>query len=62
MVYARDNGILLEIKVASSVAKNSSTLMDKVRTILLTNGGGDFDGVITLATSSTYGIYSIIFG
>ena len=61
VVYARDNGILLEIKVASSVAKNASTLMDKVKTILLTNGGGNYDGVITLATSSTYGIYSIIF-
>ncbi|MBR2919572.1 MAG: hypothetical protein IKC29_05920 [Clostridia bacterium] len=62
VVYARDNGILLEIKVASSVAKNSSTLMNKINTILTINGGGDFDGVITLATSSTYGIYSIIFG
>lgn len=62
VVYARDNGILLEIKVSSSVAKNASTLMDKVRAILLTNGGGNYDGVITLATSSTYGIYSIIFG
>ena len=61
VVYARDNGILLEIKVSSSVAKNASTLMDKVRAILLTNGGGNYDGVITLATSSTYGIYSIVF-
>ena len=62
VVYARDNGILLEIKVASSVAKNSSTLMNKINTILTINGGGNYDGVITLATSSTYGIYSIIFG
>ena len=62
VVYARDNGILLEIKVASSVAKDSSTLMNKINSILTINGGGDFDGVITLATSSTYGIYSIVFG
>lgn len=61
VVYARDNGILLEIKVASSVAKDSSTLMNKINSILTINGGGDFDGVITLATSSTYGIYSIVF-
>ena len=61
VVYARDNGILLEIKVASSVAKNSSTLMNKINSILTINGGGDFDGVITLATTSTYGIYSIVF-
>ena len=62
VVYARDNGILLEIKVASSVAKNSSTLMNKINSILTINGGGNYDGVITLATSSTYGIYSVIFG
>ncbi len=62
VVYARDNGILLEIKVASSVAQNSSTLMNKINSILTIYGGGDFDGVITLATSSTYGIYSVIFG
>ena len=62
VVYARDNGILLEIKVESSVAKNSSTLMNKINSILTISGGGNYDGVITLATSSTYGIYSIIFG
>ena len=61
VVYARDNGILLEIKVASSVAKNSSTLMNKINSILTISGGGNYDGVITLATSSTYGIYSIVF-
>ena len=62
VVYARDNGILLEIKVASSVAKNSSTLMNKINSILAISGGGNYDGVITLSTSSTYGIYSIVFG
>lgn len=61
IIYARDNGILLEIKVSASYAKTASELAEKIKNVLFTNGGGSIDGIIPVATASTYGIYTIVF-
>ncbi|MBQ9107378.1 MAG: hypothetical protein IJY49_00900 [Clostridia bacterium] len=62
VVYARDNGILLEIKVASPYVTSANELLYKIQSIFAITGGGSVEGIIPLTTASTYGIYSIIFG
>lgn len=62
VVYARDNGILLEIKVASPYVTSANELRYKIQSIFAITGGGSVEGIIPLATTSGYGIYTIIFG
>ncbi len=61
IIYAKENGILLEIKVSSRYALTDSALAFNIKNILRTNGGTvDFD-LIMLATASDYSIYTVVF-
>ena len=57
VIYGRDNGILLEIKVDASIAKTESELFNKIKAY----AGSRVKGIVMLYSATNYNTFAILF-